>query len=330
MSDTILKVDGLQVDFLMGKSALTAVHDISFTVEKGHTLAIVGESGCGKSVTATALMRLLPKETSRISGGTVEFDGKDLLKLSNKEMRAIRGDRMSMIFQDPMTALNPVHTIGKQIMEVYRTHHKMSKKEAFEKGTQMLDMVGIPLPRQRMLEYPHQLSGGMRQRVMIAMALASNPEVLIADEPTTALDVTIQAQILDLMRDLKKKLNTAVILITHDMGVVTEMADEVMVMYAGEVVEYGTLQQVFSKPTHPYTRGLLKAIPRLDMPDDEELYVIDGVVPSLSEYKDTCRFYNRCPYACEKCLAHPMTLKEIEPGHTVRCDWAADGEENAQ
>ena len=327
MNETILKVDGLQVDFLIGKESLTAVHDITFSVDKGHTLAIVGESGCGKSVTATALMRLLPKETSKISGGVVEFDGSDLLKKSEKEMRSLRGDRISMIFQDPMTALNPVHTIGKQMIEVYRTHHKMSKKEAFEKGTEMLDMVGIPLPRQRMLEYPHQLSGGMSQRVMIAMALASNPELLIADEPTTALDVTIQAQILDLMRNLKKQLNTAVILITHDMGVVTEMADEVMVMYAGEIVEYGTLEQIFTHPTHPYTRGLLKAIPRLDMPDDEELFVIDGVVPSLSEYKDTCRFYSRCPYASEKCLSHATALREVEPGHTVRCDQVVFGEE---
>ncbi len=323
MSDTILKVKDLQVDFLIGKESLTAVHDISFSVKRGHTLAIVGESGCGKSVTATALMRLLPKETSRISNGSVELNGRDLMKISEKEMREIRGNRMSMIFQDPMTALNPVHTIGKQMIEVYRTHSKISKKEAFEKGTEMLEMVGIPLPRQRMLEYPHQLSGGMRQRVMIAMALASNPELLIADEPTTALDVTIQAQILDLMRKLKEELNTAVILITHDMGVVTEMADEVMVMYAGEIVEYGTLQQIFDQPSHPYTRGLLKAIPRLDMDDSEELFVIDGVVPSLNEYGSTCRFANRCPYACKECSEHTIELQEIAPGHTVRCDRAA-------
>ncbi len=327
MSDTILNVKELQVDFLIGKESMTAVHDISFSVQRGHTLAIVGESGCGKSVTATALMRLLPKETSKISNGSVELNGRNLIDISEKEMRAVRGNGMSMIFQDPMTALNPVHTIGKQMIEVYRTHNKVSKKEAFENGTKMLEMVGIPLPRQRMMEYPHQLSGGMRQRVMIAMALASNPELLIADEPTTALDVTIQAQILDLMRNLKKELNTAVILITHDMGVVTEMADEVMVMYAGEIVEYGTLEQIFNHPSHPYTKGLLKAIPRLDMDDSEELFVIDGVVPSLSEYGTTCRFANRCPYACEACGGHTIELQEIAPGHTVRCDRAAHLEE---
>ena len=321
MSETMLKVNDLQVDFLIGKDELTAVHDISFSVEKGHTLAIVGESGCGKSVTATALMRLHPKETSKISKGTIELEGQDILSLPEKEMRNIRGHKISMIFQDPMTALNPVHTIGKQIMEVYRTHNRsMSKKEAFEKGVEMLAQVGIPLPRQRMLEYPHQLSGGMRQRVMIAMALAPDPDVLVADEPTTALDVTIQAQILDLMRNLQKELHTAVILITHDMGVVTDMADEVVVMYAGEVVEYGTLQEIFDDPCHPYTRGLLKAIPRLDMDDSQELFVIDGVVPPISEYGTTCRFANRCPYACEACNDHTIPLHTVGGTHTVRCD----------
>ena len=319
MSETLLQVKDLQVDFLIGKERLTAVHDINFSVQKGHTLAIVGESGCGKSVTATALMRLLPKETSRIEKGSVWLEGTDLLALPEKEMRSIRGNRISMIFQDPMTALNPVYTVGKQMIEIYRAHHKMSKKEAFEKGTRMLDLVGIPLPRQRMLEYPYQLSGGMRQRVMIAMALASSPDVLIADEPTTALDVTIQAQILDLMRNLKKEMDTAVILITHDMGVVTEMADEVMVMYAGEVVEYGTLEQIFDTPCHPYTRGLLKAIPRLDMDDGKELFVIDGVVPALGEYGEGCRFANRCPYAQEECRNHGIRLRKLPDGHAVSC-----------
>lgn len=320
MNDTILEVKDLQVDFMIGKSQLTAVHDISFSVKKGHTLAIVGESGCGKSVTATSLMRLLPKETSKISKGSVMLDCVDLLTLSDKEMYKIRGDKMSMIFQDPMTALNPVYTVGKQMIEMLRTHHKMTKKEAFEKGTEMLEMVGIPLPRQRMLEYPHQLSGGMRQRVMIAMALSCNPNVLIADEPTTALDVTIQAQILDLMNNLKKELDTAVLLITHDMGVVTEMADEVMVMYAGEIVEYGTVEDIFDRPSHPYTQGLLKAIPRLDMDDSEELYMIDGIVPSLSEYGTSCRFANRCPYATDACRSEQIELRNVESGHIVRCN----------
>jgi len=320
MSETILEVRDLQVDFMVGKSSLTAVHDISFSVKKGHTLAIVGESGCGKSVTATSLMRLLPKETSKISKGSVKLDGTELLELSDKEMYKIRGNKMSMIFQDPMTALNPVYTVGKQMIEMLRTHHKMTKKEAFEKGTEMLEMVGIPLPRQRMLEYPHQLSGGMRQRVMIAMALSCNPNVLIADEPTTALDVTIQAQILDLMNKLKKDMDTAVLLITHDMGVVTEMADEVMVMYAGEIVEYGTVEDIFDRPSHPYTQGLLKAIPRLDMDDSEELYMIDGVVPSLSEYGTSCRFANRCPYATDACKKDQINLRSVGAGHVVRCN----------
>ena len=320
MDDIILSVKDLQVDFLIGKSALTAVHDIEFSVRKGHTLAIVGESGCGKSVTATSLMRLLPKETSKIAKGTVLFDGKDLISLREKEMREIRGKRMSMIFQDPMTALNPVHTIGKQMVEMYRTHMKISKKDAFQKGVNMLELVGIPLPEQRMREFPYQLSGGMRQRVMIAMALSCNPDLLIADEPTTALDVTIQAQILDLMKKLKEELHTAVLLITHDMGVVTEMADEVMVMYAGEVVEYGNLEDIFDHPSHPYTRGLLKAIPRLDTDDSQELYMIEGVVPALNEYGSGCRFANRCPYAKETCRDHEIALQTLDGVHSVRCE----------
>lgn len=245
--DTLLKVEDLQVDFLIGKQRLTAVHDIRFSVRKGHTLAIVGESGCGKSVTATSVMRLLPKQTSVIAGGKILLNGKDLLQMTEKEMRKVRGRQISMIFQDPMTALNPVYTIGDQLMEMYRNHNKVSKAQAYEKAVSMLELVGIPLPRQRMKEFPHQLSGGMRQRVMIAMALSCGPDLLIADEPTTALDVTIQAQILGEMRKLKEELGTAILLITHDMGVVAEMADEVMVMYAGEVVEYGTVEDILDR-----------------------------------------------------------------------------------
>ncbi len=324
MDEKILEVKNLQVDFLVGKNTLTAVHDIHFTLQKGHTLAVVGESGCGKSVTATSLMRLLPRETSRISNGSVLFAGKDLMQIPEKEMCEIRGNQMSMIFQDPMTALNPVHTIGRQMREMYRVHQKISKKEAFEKGVEMLDKVGIPLPRQRMLEYPYQLSGGMRQRVMIAMALSCNPDLLIADEPTTALDVTIQAQILNLMRQLKDEFQTALLLITHDMGVVTEMADEVMVMYAGEIVEYGTLEDIFDRPAHPYTQGLLKAIPRLDSDDSKDLYVIEGVVPAISEFGNACRFANRCPYATEECRTNPVGQTSLAGSHYVRCNKAKE------
>lgn len=318
MSENLLEVKDLQVDFLIGKNRLTAVHDINFSIKKGHTLAIVGESGCGKSVTATSIMRLLPKETSIIAKGEVLLDGRDVVTMNEKEIREIRGNKISMIFQDPMTALNPVYTIGRQMIEMYRMHNKISKADAFEKCVEMLEKVGIPLPRQRMNEYPHQLSGGMRQRIMIAMALSCNPDVLIADEPTTALDVTIQAQILNLMRELKKEYDTAILLITHDMGVVAEMADEVMVMYAGEVAEYGTAEQVFDTPKHPYTQGLLKAIPRLDSPDDVDLYTIEGMVPSLSEFGSGCRFANRCPYACERCH-EPVEIKEFKNHHLVRC-----------
>lgn len=319
MSDTLLQVKDLQVDFLMEKHRFTAVHDIDFTIERGSVLAIVGESGCGKSVTATSIMRLLPKENSVISKGEILLGGRDILKMSEKEIRQVRGNQISMIFQDPMTALNPVHTIGKQLVEMYRVHSKISKAEAYEKSVDMLELVGIPLPRQRMEEYPHQLSGGMRQRVMIAMALSCNPDLLIADEPTTALDVTIQAQILHEMRQLKTKLNTAILLITHDMGVVAEMADQVMVMYAGEIVEYGTAEDVFDHPTHPYTKGLLKSIPRLDADDSEELFTIEGVVPALNEFGMGCRFANRCPYAQDVCAAQAPQLTGIAEHHSVRC-----------
>ncbi len=324
--DTLLKVEDLQVDFLIGKQRLTAVHDIRFSVRKGHTLAIVGESGCGKSVTATSVMRLLPKQTSVIAGGKILLNGKDLLQMTEKEMRKVRGRQISMIFQDPMTALNPVYTIGDQLMEMYRNHNKVSKTQAYEKAVSMLELVGIPLPRQRMKEFPHQLSGGMRQRVMIAMALSCGPDLLIADEPTTALDVTIQAQILGEMRKLKEELGTAILLITHDMGVVAEMADEVMVMYAGEVVEYGTVENIFDRPAHPYTRGLLKSIPSLDKDVDEDLFTIEGMVPSLDEFTVSCRFANRCPYASEECRQKAVPMTEISDGHRVRCFWAAGKE----
>lgn len=322
MEEKVLEVKDLQVDFLVEKGRLTAVHDINFSVKKGCTLGIVGESGCGKSVTATSILQLLPKHSSDISSGSILLHGKNLLEMSEKEIQQVRGNKISMIFQDPMTALNPVQTVGTQIIEMYRAHQKITRKEAFEKGVLMLEKVGIPSPRQRMKEYPHQLSGGMRQRVMIAMALSCNPDVLIADEPTTALDVTIQAQILELMEELQKELHTAIIMITHDMGVIADMADSVMVMYAGETVEYGPVAQIFDAPCHPYTRGLLQSIPRLDE-EAEVLHTIEGTVPSLDQMPSGCRFANRCEFCSEKCTRHAPPLITLPSGGQVRC-WLYD------
>ena len=326
MAEPLLEVRNLKVEFRTRKQALTAIHDVSFDVAPGTTLGIVGESGCGKSVTATSILRLLPKETSRICpGSVVRLHGEDLLSMSDKAFRTIRGNRISMIFQDPMTALNPVYTIGDQLIEMMTAHRRMKRSEAFERGVDMLDKMGIPSPRQRMKEYPHQLSGGMRQRVMIAMALCCDPELLIADEPTTALDVTIQAQILELMGRLKEQFHTAIMLITHDMGVIAEMADEVMVMYAGEVVEYAPVTELFDHPRHPYTQGLLRSIPRLDQ-DTQELYTIEGTVPGLNEMPEGCRFAGRCPYASQRCRDCAPQLQEAVPGVKVRC-WRCGEEE---
>ena len=319
MAEPLLEVRNLKVEFRTRKQALTAIHDVSFDVFPATTLGIVGESGCGKSVTATSLLRLLPRETSRVCpGSVVRLHGKDLLEMSDREFRQIRGNKISMIFQDPMTALNPVYTIGDQLIEMLTAHRHMKRSEAFERGVEMLEKMGIPSPRQRMKEYPHQLSGGMRQRVMIAMALSCDPELLIADEPTTALDVTIQAQILELMGKLKEQFHTAIMLITHDMGVIAEMAEEVMVMYAGEVVEYAPVTELFDHPRHPYTQGLLRSIPRLDQ-DAQELYTIEGTVPGLNEMPEGCRFAGRCPYATEHCRASAPPLREAAPGIKVRC-----------
>ena len=319
MAEPLLEVRNLKVEFRTRKQALTATHDVSFDVFPATTLGIVGESGCGKSVTATSILRLLPRETSRVCpGSVVRLHGKDLLEMSDREFRQIRGNKISMIFQDPMTALNPVYTIGDQLIEMLTAHRHMKRSEAFERGVEMLEKMGIPSPRQRMKEYPHQLSGGMRQRVMIAMALSCDPELLIADEPTTALDVTIQAQILELMGKLKEQFHTAIMLITHDMGVIAEMADEVMVMYAGEVVEYAPVTELFDHPRHPYTQGLLRSIPRLDQ-DAQELYTIEGTVPGLNEMPEGCRFAGRCPYATEHCCASAPPLREAAPGIKVRC-----------
>lgn len=319
MAETVLNVQHLQVKFRVSKTeTLTAIQDVTFSVKEGETLGIVGESGCGKSVTANTILRLLPEKTTVIAGGSINFEGQDLTKLSLKEMRKVRGSKISMIFQEPMTSLNPVYRIGDQMVEMYQANSSISKKEAWKAAAGMLEKVGIPSPEQRMHEFPHNLSGGMRQRVMIAMALSSEPALLIADEPTTALDVTIQAQVLELMRDLQNQMNTAVLLITHDMGVVAENADYVLVMYAGEVVEYGSARSIFKNGMHPYTMGLLESIPRLDQ-DTDQLNTIEGTVPSLSQMPKGCRFSNRCSLCMDRCKEETPELKELEEGHQVRC-----------
>ena len=319
MAETVLDVKNLQVKFRVSKTeTITAIQDVTFSVKKGETLGIVGESGCGKSVTANTILRLLPEKTTIISGGSILFEGQDLTKLSLKEMRKVRGNKISMIFQEPMTSLNPVYRIGDQLVEMYQANSTISKREAWKKAKSMLEKVGIPSPEQRMHEFPHNLSGGMRQRVMIAMALSSQPALLIADEPTTALDVTIQAQVLELMRELQTQMNTAILLITHDMGVVAENADYVMVMYAGEVVEYGSARSIFKDCRHPYTKGLLESIPRLDQ-DMDELSTIEGTVPSLMQMPKGCRFSNRCKHCMDRCKEEEPALRELEEGHQVRC-----------
>ena len=296
------------------------MEDVGFSLDKGKVIGIVGESGCGKSVTATSILRLVPPSVSEIdTESEILFNGEDLSKASEARMREVRGNEISMIFQEPMSSLNPVYRIGDQMMEMIRTHNKqISKKDALDQCVEMLRRVGIPSPEQRVKEFPHQLSGGMRQRVMIAMALLCNPRLLIADEPTTALDVTIQAQILRIIKKLTKEMDTAVILITHDMGVVAEVADYVMVMYAGKSVEYGTAADIFDHPEHPYTVGLLNSIPKLGSGQEDHLYTIDGTVPGLDEMPAGCRFCTRCQYATEQCKREDPGMREVG-GHMVRC-----------
>ena len=326
MSTPLLEVNNLAINFLIGKEKVNAVHEVSFSLEPGETLGIVGESGCGKSVTATSILRLLPARTSEIDPvSSIKLEGRELTTLSEREFRQIRGKEISMIFQEPMTSLNPVQTIGKQMVEMVRAHQKISRHEAEDICVSMLEKVGIPAAGQRMKEYPHQLSGGMRQRVMIAMALSCNSKVLIADEPTTALDVTIQAQILELMQRLKSELGTSIILITHDMGVVAECTDKVMVMYAGEIVEFGRVEDIFRRPAHPYTIGLQRSIPKLKG-TIERLATIDGTVPSLTAMPTGCRFADRCPNCTEQCRAEHPALREISGGRKVRC-WQVEPEE---
>ena len=314
--EILLEVSGLKTYFKDRKGLVPAVDGVDFTLRKGETLGIVGESGCGKSVTSMSILHLLPPE-GRIVDGTIRFKGRDITHLPPDEMTKLRGKEIAMIFQEPMTSLNPVYTVGWQISEMIRQHEKVSKKEAREKAIEMLRLVNIPAPEKRVDEYPHELSGGMRQRVMIAMALACDPELLIADEPTTALDVTIQAQILDLMRHLKQTLNTSIMMITHDLGVVAEMSDYVLVMYAGMVMEYSDVNTLFAEPLHPYTQGLMKALPRMGEIQDK-LYVIEGTVPSLYELPTGCRFWPRCPYATERCKGEVPELYEVGE-RKVRC-----------
>jgi oligopeptide/dipeptide ABC transporter ATP-binding protein len=320
VSDTpLLSVSNLAVGFESGGNVLRAVDGVSFDVRRGRTLGIVGESGCGKSVTAFSIMRLLPQPHGRILGGTINFEGMDLVRATEPELHRIRGGRIGMVFQEPLSALNPVQTIGKQLSEVLLLHKKITKKQALAEAVVLLGKVGIPSPEVRVGEHPHQLSGGMRQRVVIAMALSCNPSLLIADEPTTALDVTIQAQILDLMLSLQRELGMAIVLITHDLGVIAQVCDDVVVMYAGQVAEQGTVEDIFRKPTHPYTRGLLASVPRLTTLRKSRLPTIEGAVPGLNEMPSGCRYQNRCPYAEARCGEARPPLEAMTESHAVSC-----------
>ena len=323
--EPLLSVENLVTTFKTERGKICPVDKVNFSVAPGKTLAIVGESGSGKSVTALSIMQLLPKGNGAIEGGRVMFEGEDLLKKSASEMRKVRGNRIAMIFQEPMTALNPVYTVGQQVTEVLRLHRNISRSEAWSQATEMLSKVRIPDPSDRMKNYPHELSGGMRQRVMIAMALACNPALLIADEPTTALDVTIQAQVLRLMKGLQQELGTAILFITHDLGVVAHMADDVVVMYGGRIVEYGTVQEIFSAPRHPYTAGLMASLPKMEDSKEVPLTTIKGLVPSLSDLPKGCCFADRCPKVEPRCRESLPQLLRASGGHDVACFVAQDG-----
>jgi oligopeptide/dipeptide ABC transporter ATP-binding protein len=331
MSDSVLSVQGLTTAFDTDRGRLRAVHDVSFEVTRGQTLAIVGESGCGKSVTALSVLRLLPVPPAVVEQGKILYEGKNLLEVEEREMRRIRGGKIAMIFQEPMTSLNPVYTVGSQIVEAIRLHKPLSRAAARARAVEMLKLVGIPSPEDRVDAYPHQLSGGMRQRVMIAMALSCDPDMLIADEPTTALDVTIQAQILDLLRRLQAELSMSILFITHDLGVVAEFSDNVVVMYAGRVVESGSVEQVFAAPEHPYTRGLLSSVPPLNSSRETKkarLQTIEGVVPDLLSLPSGCRFAARCalrksePPGFEACDTDEPELFTLGPGRASRCHYS--------
>ncbi len=318
MGSKLLEINDMVIKFNTSEGTTIAVNKLNMYINKGETLGIVGESGSGKSVTALGIMGLIPDPPGKIENGSIDFEGRNLLKLSEKEMESIRGNEISMIFQEPMTSLNPILTCGFQIAEMFMLHKGMKKKDAMKKAVELLKMVGIPLPEQRAKEYPHQLSGGMRQRVMISIALACKPKLLIADEPTTALDVTIQAQIIELMKKLKKEMDTAIIMITHDLGVVAEMCDRVIVMYTGHVVEEAEVSELFSNPKHPYTKGLLKSIPKIT-PEKVKLTAIDGMVPNPNDMPPGCTFCPRCCEAIDKCKIAIPDIIDIGGGHFVRC-----------
>ena len=328
MTAPLLEIENLHTFFYTDTGVARSVDGVSFTVGAGETVGVVGESGCGKSVTALSILRLVRPPGRIEQGSAIRFEGKDLLGLGEKEIQRVRGNRIAMVFQEPMTALNPVFTVGDQIAEVARIHAGMSKRDAWKKAVEMLTLVGIPAPEQRATEYPHQLSGGMRQRVVIAMALVMGPALVIADEPTTALDVTIQAQILELLNDLTKRLGTSILLITHDLGVVAENCARVIVMYAGEVVEEALTADLFARAHHPYTEGLLGAMPRLGG-ESERLATIPGAVPPPTAWPDGCRFRERCPYSWERCEHEHPPLYQIGGGHVSRCHLAEEPERRA-
>lgn len=330
MAERLLEVHNLQTQFTVeGGEIVPAVDKVSFYIDAEETLGIVGESGCGKSVTSLSIMQLVPNPPGRIVGGEILFNGEDLLKKSTDEIRKIRGKDIAMIFQEPMTSLNPVYTVGDQIAEAVMLHQKVDKREAMKRATEMLRLVGIPAPERRVNEYPHQMSGGMRQRVMIGMALSCNPQLLIADEPTTALDVTIQAQILELMKDMKKNFHTSIMLITHDLGVVAEMTDRVLVMYAGKVVEEAPTVDLFANPMHPYTRGLMDSIPRMDAEAHTKLHVIEGTVPNLARLPKGCAFAPRCTHAMPICTVKEPVLTQVADNRKVSCWLHVEHDEEA-
>lgn len=319
MTETILEVKDLKTYFYTADGVVKAVDGINLSVKRGSLLGIVGESGCGKSMTAMSILNLVPQPPGKIVSGEILYEGKDILKLKESEMRTVRGAKIAMIFQEPMTALNPVFTVGEQIAEALRVHKGMNRREAMDKAAELLSLVNIPSARDRVRDYPHQLSGGMRQRVMIAMAISCSPSIVIADEPTTALDVTVQAQVLDLLKQLMEKFGMAMILITHDLGVIAEAANDVAVMYAGRIVEYTSAEGLFAAPTHPYTEGLLNSIPRFNEKKRERLKAIPGAVPRLLDLPEGCKFYGRCGIAIDRCKTEEPLLKEVKRGHLARC-----------
>jgi len=333
-SENLVSIDNLSVEFQTDEGVVRAVDGVSLSIKRKKTLGVVGESGCGKSVTALSMMRLIPSPPGRFASGQIVFEGQDLLTLPEKSMRKLRGNRISMIFQEPMTSLNPVFTVGEQIAEAVRLHEGLSRRLAHTRAIEMLELVGIPSPSERVNAYPHQLSGGMRQRVMIALALSCKPDLLIADEPTTALDVTIQAQIMELILSLQREMGMSIMLITHDLGVVAETCEHVAVMYAGRVVEYADVNTIFAKPKHPYTHGLLTSVPGYEGAGDKKaqkdgkrprLNTIPGMVPNLLNLKRGCRFQDRCPRAIAKCSEVEPSITEIESGHQIRCYNPVDG-----